>query len=591
MAKSLVACALIAIAVTGVFAPALDNGFVGYDDSDYVTANPRVNTGLSRENFAWAFTASHANNWHPLTWISHQADVALFGLDPRAHHRTTMVLHAINAMLLFWWLNSVTGQLAASMFVALGFGLHPLRVESVAWAAERKDVLSALFWMLGLIAYTMWVRRRGAAPYLLTAACLTAGLLSKQMLVTLPVVLLIADRWPLRRGDPAKRLVIEKLPLFALSLIFSIVAIAVQSSTGAASSLDRLPLGPRLANATVSYARYLGKLAWPTDLSVFYPFPAAGIPAWKVASAAAILLAVSAAVFRLREVRPWLAAGWTWYLLTLLPVIGIVQVGMQSMADRYTYIPAIGLLIAIAWEAFAWPRLAAAAGVLVLVCWSWLTIRQIAVWKDGVTLFTQALRADPENFVAHDNLGVELDRRGQFEEALHHYRETLRIKPGDRNGEANFALASFAKGERLIAAGKRDEALAVFREGLRYRPRQALARVHVGRILSAKQQLAQALREFDVAIEIEPSLAAAHMGRGVALAQSNRAAEARAAFAKTVGLDPRNFEARFNLGIVLAVLGENNAARTQLEEVIRLNPGFTPAREALSQVGAARESR
>ncbi len=586
MAKTLFVSALIAVIVLGVFAPALGNGFVGYDDADYVTGNPHVGTGLSRENLAWAFTASHANNWHPLTWISHQADSSLFGLEPRGHHLTSVVLHAANAALLFWWLNSVTGRLMVSAFVALAFGLHPLRVESVAWIAERKDVLSTLFWMLTLIAHTQWVRRRGTTLYVLTAGCLAAGLLAKQMLVTLPAVLLILDWWPLRREDPVKRLVLEKLPLFALSAIFSAVAIAVQSATGAASSLDRLPLGPRLENTVVSLVRYLGKIAWPVDLSVFYPFPPGGLPAWKVAGAAAALIAISAIAFQQREKRPWLAAGWIWYLLTLLPVIGIVQVGMQSMADRYTYVPMIGLLIASGWEACAWPRVAAVPGVLVLAAWSVVTIRQIPVWKDGVALFTQALRADPENFVAHDNIGVELDQRGQFEEALHHYRETLRIKPGDRNGESNFALASFAKGERLIAAGKQEEALDVIREGLRYLPRHALARVHVGRILSAKQQVAEALREFDAAIEIEPSLAAAHMGRGVAMAQSNRPVDARSAFEKTVELEPANVEARFNLGIVLAVLGQTAMARTQFQEVIRLNPGFTPAREALAEIGA-----
>lgn len=586
MAKTLFVCALIAVIVLGVFAPALGNGFVGYDDGDYVAGNPHVRSGLSRENLIWALTASHANNWHPLTWISHQADSTLFGLEPRGHHLTSVVLHAINTALLFWWLNSVTGRLMPSAFVALGFGLHPLRVESVAWVAERKDVLSTLFWMLTLIAYTMWVRKRGAALYALTAAFLAAGLLAKQMLVTLPAALLILDWWPLRREEPVRRLVMEKLPLLALSAIFSAVAITVQSATGAASSLDRLPLGPRLENALVSSVGYLGKIAWPMDLSVFYPFPLGGIPAWKVAGATVALITISVIALQQREKRPWLAAGWAWYILTLLPVIGIVQVGMQSMGDRYTYVPMIGLLLAIVWEASAWPRLGPAAGGLVLAAWSALTIRQIPVWKDGVTLFTQALRADSENFVAHDNLGVELDRRGQFEEALHHYRETLRIKPGDRNGESNFALASFAKGERLAAAGKQDEALAVFREGLRYRPRHALARVHVGRILSAKQQPAEALREFDTAIEIEPSLAAAHMGRGVVLAQSNRPTEARAAFEKTVEIEPNHVEARFDLGIVLAVLGRTAEARSHFEAAIRLNPGFQPAKEALAQIGA-----
>jgi protein O-mannosyl-transferase len=572
-AKVVVICLILAAIVFAVLFPVVHNAFTGYDDGDYVVNNPHVNTGLSRANVTWAFSSVHANNWHPLTWLSHALDVTLYGISPTGHHLTSLLFHIANTLLLFLWLAGLTGRQIPSAFVALAFGLHPLHLESVAWVAERKDVLSTFFWFLTLIAWTAYTKRPNLARYLLAALFLTAGLLSKQMLVTVPVLLLLLDIWPLKRGFR----LLEKLPLFALSLAASVTVILVQRNTGATSTLQQLPLDLRLANAAISYWRYLAKVIWPVNLSAFYPFSAT-IPAWQIAAAAACLR---------RKQNPCFAFGWAWYFITLLPVIGIIQVGMQSMADRYTYVPIIGLFIAAAFETDALApgakRILSVAAIALLAGWTTLTWKQIPVWHDGLTLFTQALVADPNNFVAHDNLGVELDRRGRFDEALFHYRETLRLKPGDRNGETNFALASFAKADRLIAANQPDQALSVIREGLRFRPQNALAHAQIGRILQARQQLPEALKEFEDAVRLDPNLAAAHLGLAVIYSWSGKTSEARTEFETTLRLDPINVEAHYDLGLVLTVIGQPREGLQHFLAAAKINPAFGPAHVALAE--------
>ncbi len=580
--RSALLCLLLAAIVFAVFLPALHNNFVGYDDPDYVLNNPHVNTGLTPANARWAFTAVHANNWHPLTWLSHQVDVSLYGLAPRGHHLTSLLFHVANTLLLFLWLTGLTGRQIPSAFVALAFGLHPLHVESVAWVAERKDVLSTFFWFLTLLAWTAWTKRPNLWRYLLAAVLFTAGLLSKQMLVTLPVLLLLLDFWPLKRGFR----LLEKLPLFALSAAAAVTVILVQRSTGATSSLQQLPLGLRLSNAAIACFRYLAKAAWPTNLSAFYPFPDA-IPSWQIAAATTGLLALSALAFLRRKQNPWFTLGWAWFLITLLPVIGIIQVGMQSMADRYMYVPAVGLFLALAFELDALPlsvkRACAAAALVLLGFWAIATRNQLPVWHDGLTLFTQALAADPSNFVAHDNLGVELDRRGRYDEALFHYRETLRLKPGDRNGETNLALASFAKADRLLAANQPDQALAAINEGLRYRPENAVAHAQLGRIFQDRRQIPEALAAFNKAARLDPNLPAAHLGLAVLHSWSGNPKDARTEFETTLRLDPNNVEAHYDLGLVLTIMGQPREGLTHFLAAAQINPGFGPAHVALAE--------
>jgi tetratricopeptide (TPR) repeat protein len=550
-------CIVLAAVVFLALSPTLSNGFIGYDDPAYVTQNPHVNTGLTWPNIVWAFSGAHASNWHPLTWVSLQMDCALYRLAPAGYHLTSLSLHIANTLLLFFWLSGVTGLLGRSAFVALAFGLHPEHVESVAWVAERKDVLSTLFWMLALLAYTAYVRRPGPARYLAVAALFTAGLLSKPMLVTLPILLLLLDWWPLGRKETWPRLVLEKLPLAALAGLSAAVTIWAQGQGGSLIALDRLPLELRLANAALSYIRYLGKTFWPVDLAVFYPFPVRGIPAWEVAGSVAALALATSLAYRARNLRPWLMTGWCWYVLTLLPVIGIIQVGMQSMADRYLYVPMIGLLIAVSWQVGevcqgspARMRIATATGAFVLGICAVLSWRQAHLWRDGVTLFTHAIQVTEDNFVAHDNLGVELDRLGQFEDALSEYRATLRIRPGDRHGEENFAQASFARGERLLGQGDADGAIAAFRDGLRYRPRNA------------------------------PAL----MSLGVALARAGQPVEARKAFEDSVQSDASSVEAHYDLGLVRQALGAYSEALASYDAALRLKPDFGEAQAARAEV-------
>jgi tetratricopeptide (TPR) repeat protein len=423
--------------------------------------------------------------------------------------------------------------------------------------AERKDVLSTLFWMLTLLAYTAYVRRPSVGRYLAVAALFTAGLLSKPMLVTLPFLLLLLDWWPLNRKETKSHLMLEKLPLLALAALSATVTIWAQGQGGSLIALDRLPLELRLANAATSYIRYLGKTFWPVDLAVFYPFPERGIPLWQVAGSVAALALITWMAYRARNRRPWLITGWCWFVLTLLPVIGIVQVGMQSMADRYLYVPMIGLLIAVSWQVGEMckgsqprTRFAIAGGALALGICAVLSWRQTHVWQDGVTLFTHAIEVTEDNFVAHDNLGVELDRIGRPQEALAEYRETLRIKPGDRHGEQNFAQASFAKGERLMGQGEVQGALAAFRDGLRFRPRNAAALVSLG----------------------------------VALARSGQPAEAGKAFEDSLQWDASSVEAHYNLGLVQQALGAYSKALESFDAALRLKPEFGEAQAARAEV-------
>jgi Flp pilus assembly protein TadD len=562
------------------FSPTVRNGFVGYDDPEYVTDNGHVSTGLTARNVEWAFTTAHSSNWHPLTWLSHALDCELFGLAPAGHHFTSLLLHVANTLLLFLWLANV----------ALVFGLHPLHVESVAWVSERKDVLSTLFWMLTLLAYSAYARKPGVARYCLVAALFAAGLLSKPMLVTVPLLLLLLDGWPLSRTERLSRLVWEKLPLLALSALSCAAAVWAERQSGSVATIEQLPIGLRLSNAAVSYIRYLLKTVWPANLAVFYPFPLNGIAVWKVAGSLLLLAGVSWLAFAVRRRHPWLSVGWYWYVLTLLPVIGIVQVGMQAMADRYLYVPMIGLLIAVTWEcgeisarSKVWARSLSVAAALVLSACAVLSWRQIHFWKDGVVLFRHALEVTQDNFTAHNNLGVELDRRGRFEEALVHYRETLRIKPGDRHGEANYAQANFAKGERLFGQGALRDALASFQEGIRYRPRNALAHTYAGLILSQLHQPDAAIAEFHQALGIDPTLARAHMGLGVVLAWSGQAEEAERAFQAAVLHDPANVEAHYDLGLVQMSLGRNLEALESYGGALRLKPDFGPAHAARAE--------
>ncbi len=668
---------LLALVTLAIYLPVARNQFVNYDDSDYVTMNPHVQGGLTKDNIVWAFTKSHSSNWHPLTWMSHMLDCDLFGAKPAGPHLVNVVFHTANTVLLFLLLFQMTRAPRRSAMVAALFALHPMHVESVAWVSERKDVLSTLFFLLTLLAYVKYARSAPGAGrgnwwmlYALALVFFALGLMSKPMLVTLPFVLLLLDYWPLRRlGLVEKRnwgrLIIEKIPFFALVVISSVVTFIVQKKGGAVST--SLGLAARISNAVVSYVRYLGKLLVPTDLSVLYPYP----DHWAgtvVAGCAILLLAISVAVFWFGRRRPYLMVGWLWYLGTLVPVIGLVQVGIQSMADRYTYIPAIGLFIMVVWliadlvgEAMPaeqgtpsvqpLPQGALTVGAIaVLAVCSWLTVRQIQVWRNSETLFTQAIHATERNYLAYNNLGYYLSNEGRVPEAMVYYKKSLEINPnyedalnnlgygyaGQRNfaeairlyesalrvrprhpevnnnlgnalaelGRVDEAIAHYAVtleqkpehadahnnlGIALAMKGKLEEAIPHFHLAIRYKPDNASAHSNLGNALAAQHKLTEAIAEYQETLRLKPNDAHAHNNLGNVFAEQNKLPEAIAQYREALRLNADNPEAEYNLGQALVRANQRDEAVAHLREALRLKPDYAGARqqlEALLSAGA-----
>lgn len=476
VAAAVVAVVLL-LATFWAFWPISRNGFVLYDDPQYITANPRVAAGLSWEGLRWALTTTETSNWHPLTWLAHMADVRLFGLDPRAHHLSDLALHGANTLLLFLVLRGLTGSLWSGALAAALFALHPQRVESVAWAAEKKDLLAGLFWLLATGAYLAWVRRPGRVRAAVVAGLFALGLAAKPMLVTLPLALLVLDFWPLGRfthlpgARGAWRLVREKLPLFALSFAVSWATYAIQRDSGAIKSL---PLAARVANALVSSLRYLGQAVWPADLTPVYPHPGPVVPLVPAALAATALAGLGALLWRQRSSRPFLLAGGLWYLVTLLPVSGLVQLGWQGAADRYTYIPLIGPALALSWAAFHSRRHLpagrwAAVWFVLPAILAVATREQTRHWRDSVALFSRAVAVTGDNFEAEFLLGKAFVGRGRLGEAIERYRRSAALAPG-------YVDVRESLGATLIAAGRPAEAREVFRELLAGHPENAVAR-------------------------------------------------------------------------------------------------------------------
>ena len=515
--------ALLALLVIAAYARVAGNGFVGLDDEDYVTGNPRVLAGLTWDGIAWAFTTTRAANWHPLTWISHMIDVELFGLHAGAHHLVSLAIHAASTLVLFHLLARTTGKLGPSTFVAAAFGLHPLHVESVAWAAERKDVLGGLFWMLTTLAYVSGRRATTVVLYAL-------GLMAKPMLVTLPFTLLLLDVWPLRR----KPRLLEKAPLFALSAASCVVTFLVQRSAGAMHPAGSIPFALRVENALVACVAYLGKAVAPFGLTVFYPHPGSSLPIERVLLAVLAIAVATVLAVRFARTRPWLAVGWLWFLGTLVPVLGLVQVGSQAMADRYTYIPLIGASIAVAFSELRVPRVAVVALVLL---WGGLTWRQVGVWRDTETLFGHALEVVPENYLARGALGVDRLREGRLQEAEAELREAIRIEPDFALGHANLGAA-------LEGLGRPEEAEREYREAIRLEPRLAQAHQNLGRLLGIRGRTDQAIAHLEEALRHAPDSVFARFNLGVALLAAGRREEGIASLERVLELDPSHAAAR-----------------------------------------------
>ncbi len=548
--------AVIALAVLAVYAPVRDFPFVVYDDKILVSENPPVLEGLGVDGVVWAFTHAHQGNYVPLSWLSHMLDVELFGLDAGGHHAMNALLHLVASLLLFAALRALSADVWPSAFVALIFAVHPAHVESVAWVSERRDTLSAVFWMLVMLAYAGYVRAsdRRLARYLLVLALLALGLLAKPMLMTLPAVLLLLDFWPLRRAEPPARLMLEKVPMLALCAAALLGSALAQQTSGAMAAFAQVPPGARLANAALSYAAYLGKSFWPTDLAVFYPYDLA-LPLARVAGAALLLLVVSGAALYAGRRRPWLAVGWLWYLGTLVPVIGLVQVGSQAMADRYTYLPMIGLSIAVAWSgaelATGRPRAGRAlalAAALALGAAAFLAREQVGTWRSSVALFEHALAVSGDEPVIHLNLAEAWEEEGRDELALEHYRRTLELAPDAPRARTRAALL-------LARRGRWAAALKQHREAIRRRPDEREARLELG----------------------------------IALLRLRRVDEAAAALEGEVALDPENARAQFHLAEATAVREGSEPAARRFREAFRLDPELPddPIVDANARVCAA----
>jgi Flp pilus assembly protein TadD len=569
---------VLAGAVLAGFWPALGHGFVDMDDADYVTMNSRVQGGLSWSNTAWAFTTRRASNWHPLTWLSLQADAALFGLEPRGFHAVNVALHAAATVALFAALRLMTGAVWRPAFAAALFAVHPLRVESVAWVAERKDVLSGLFAMLALLAYGSYVRSPGVGRYLLVVLALALGLLAKPMLVTLPPLLLLLDYWPLQRTSGGWRALprplAEKVPLFLLAAASCAVTLWAQAD--AAASLASVPFGTRLANALVAYVAYLGKVLWPLDLAALYPYPVGGVGAGRVVGAAAVLLTVTALVFWSARSRPYLAVGWLWYLVSLVPVIGLVQVGSQAMADRYTYLPCVGLAIMAAWgvaDLASRPQLQkalAAAAVAVLAVLLVLTRAQVHVWRDDVALWEHTLAVTgPDNPFAHNALGIALKRLGRSDEAIRHFREGLKRDPGDAGMHGNL-------GATLFNAGYPEQALPHLAAAARDQPGNPTVQHDLGLVLYQLGRNDRAVEHFRAAVEATPDFAVLRFRLGKALARQGQLQEATAQLRQAAEREPERWAYRATLAYWLNHGGDAQAAAAQYAAASRLNPNWLP---------------
>jgi hypothetical protein len=526
---------LLVIITFTAFAPILSNGFISFDDDAYIYHNKNITTGLTFENIVWAFTNIHANNYHPLTSLSHMLDCQFFKLDAGNHHSINLIFHIANTLLLFTVLSRMTKRVWASAFVAALFAIHPLHVESVAWASERKDVLSTFFLMLALWAYTGYTERPGAGRYLLTLVLFVLGLLSKQMLVTLPFVLLLLDYWPLERfkDNRFSRLILEKIPFLVLAAALGIVTVIVQQRMGLLKTFSNYPLQWRIENAIVSYIIYIEKMFWPVNLAIFYPHPKGDIAFGRIAGAVLILLFITfLAIWKIRR-RPYIAVGWLWFLVTLVPVIGIVQVGLQGWADRYTYVPYIGLFIIIAWGVCDLPErvqyqktIFSLSACIILLVLGVKTFIQILYWQNNIMLYSHAAEAVENNWWAYSFMGKALASQGEFNKAILQFEKSLKIYP--ENITVNYEM-----GKAFLGAGDANDAVKVYQQMLGpladnpNKPAKAdmsqydspvlkdlyvNANINLAIALSRQGNLKEAGRRFEEALWIAPDAEAARKG-------------------------------------------------------------------------------
>jgi len=567
-----------------IFAQTIRYEFVNFDDDLYVYNAPGIQAGLTIKGMGHAFISQHARNWHPLTTLSHMLDCQLYSLNAGGHHATNIILHTIAVLLLFQVLRQMTGAVWKSAIVAALFAVHPLHVESVAWISERKDVLSAVFFLFMLGAYGRYAHAPSTTRYLAVVVLYAAGLMSKPMLVSVPIVLLLLDYWPLRRleqpslttgkrkiaqsgnqGDVIRRLLLEKIPLLILSIGACTVTYILQKR--AAGAIPPLPLLWRVQNAFASYAIYVWKTLWPTDLAVFYPHPNDTLAIWKVISAIVFLLAITGSAIVFRKQRPYLFTGWFWYLVMLLPVIGLVQVGEQGHADRYTYLPHIGLFVLAVWLAadvigvrrsrsqFA---VAAAVVITIIAALAWGAFVQTSNWRNSETLWSHALAVTHNNDVAHNNLGYLCGDRGELDKAISHFETAARIRSGKRDAHYDLgsAFVQMNLADDLARKGRSDEAMVHYEEAIKLQPDYADAYYNRGNVLFAQGRTDEAIVDWEKTLQIQPNDADAYTGLGNALLRKGSLREAIANYEKALALAPEDPHSRINVAWVLATASD-----------------------------------
>ena len=584
-----VVCLLLAVITLALYNPVNRHPFVNYDDDRYVTENPHIRQGLTADTIAWSFTATEVSNWHPLTWMSHALDVSLFRLNPAGHHFTSVLIHITNAVLLFLLLMWATNRLGPSLFVAALFALHPINVESVAWIAERKNVLCTFFFLLTLWAYGWYAKRPDWKRYLVVVLLFAAGLASKPMVITLPFVLLLLDYWPLARVQgstgpnlprPWPQLVLEKIPLLALSAASAIVTMRAQQIGGSVRDTAQFPLAVRIANAIHAYAMYLWNVLWPARLAPLYPHPGDSLSASSIIISALVLVAISAVVWKLRS-RRYLPAGWLFFLGTLVPVIGLVQVGDAALADRYAYIPLLGIFVMIAFGAADladqknWGWIPAIPAVTILIALAFVTHAQIDYWQSNFELWTHTLAVTENNFIAEDNLGGALILEGKEEKAHPHFEAAALINPKDPLSHSNLGTYNMQHGRLQQAIQQYQAATALTSDpGL-----LAQTYANLGAAYRTIGDSDQAQTNYDQALRLNPNQFNAWLGIGLIAQKQGKLAEAITDLSRSVELRP-SAQGYLSLGRALAQSGRNTEALTAYDQALKISPDFTEAQQA-----------
>lgn len=588
----------LAAVTLAIYTQVIGHQFITLDDPTYIQENPMVNRGVTVAGVAWAFTTFYAANWHPLTWMSHMVDCQLFGMNAGRHLLVNVVIHVANTLLVFWFLLRTTGARWPSALVAALFALHPLHVESVSWASERKDTLSTFFGLLSLIAYVRYAEIPSTRRYIWIGLTLALGLLAKPMLVTWPFLMLLLDYWPLRRlstsmgwKNSIMPLVREKLPLFALVAASTVLTVMAQSHGRAVRTVVDVPIALRLSNALVSYSKYLLFTFWPNNLAVYYPFPRTGIPAWQIVGAVILLVGISIFCFSQRRVRPYLIVGWLWFVGTLVPVIGLVQVGGQTMADRYFYVPSIGLFIAVVFgladlarSCHFTPPLTAGIATVVVLAFATLTNAQIQYWRDSFTLFEHALAVTPPNLHIEYNLGMAMGANARYDEAAAHFEKSLKIDP-------NFYDSLVAMGVTRSNQSRLPEAVEYFQTAIHLHPDAPNAHLQLGLLLWKQGRDEAAVEEMRLASQLAPNDADIRGNLGLALSLVSRFPEAIEQFRKALRLNPDSAETHNNLGLALLAAGKTRESIPEFEMALRLKPELKGAADNLQRAQAQLSSQ